>query len=188
MPAKRITSVTTRHGDRGETSLADGSSIAKSAPQIQAIGSVDELNSFVGVLVSELTNDDGPPPAAILATMERLQQELFDIGAHLATVGKTPAPDLEWLEAAIKEFNSQLPPLTEFVIPGGTREAAMAHVCRTVCRRAERHCWEVEHADAASRYLNRLSDLLFVIARLLNHGTEPQWRGPAGEAPSPPQS
>ena len=106
-----------------------------------------------------------------------MQQELFDLGAHLATVGATPVPDLIWLEEAIAELNAELPPLTEFVIPGGTPGAAYTHICRTVCRRAERHCWAVDDVDAAARYLNRLSDLLFVMARGLNEGVEPQWRG-----------
>lgn len=172
MPRKRITSVVTRGGDKGQTSLADGSRVSKSDPRIHTIGAVDELNSFTGALIAELADDS--PYREMLG---RLQQELFDLGAHLATLAATPAPDHEWLEGAVSALNSNLPPLTEFVIPGGTRQAAAAHICRTVCRRAERHCWEVTDAEQPARYLNRLSDLLFVLARVLNSGVEPQWRG-----------
>lgn len=174
MAKRRITRVTTRRGDAGVTSLADGTSVAKTDPRIHTIGAVDELNSFVGLLVSELSPDH---PLEVITT--GLQQELFDLGAHLATLGATPVPDLAWLEETVSELNAELPPLTEFVIPGGTRAASLAHVCRTICRRAERHCWEVQGADPVARYLNRLSDLLFVMARGLNaaEGEEPQWRG-----------
>ena len=172
MTKRRITSVTTRRGDTGETTLADGTRIAKTDPRIHAIGAVDELNSFVGLFVTELA-----PDSSYRELLAKLQQELFDIGAHLATAGKIPGPDSLWLDGAVADLNATLPPLTEFVIPGGTRAAACAHVCRTVCRRAERGTWEVEGAERVARYLNRLSDLLFVLARVLNHGDEPQWRG-----------
>ena len=160
MAKRRITRVTTRRGDSGETSLADGSSLSKTDPRIHTIGAVDELNSFVGLLVTEL-----PEEHPLLAVTGRLQQELFDLGAYLATVGATELPELSWLEQAVTEMNAELPPLTEFVIPGGSSAAALAHVCRTVCRRAERHCWEVEDASDVARYLNRLSDLFFVMSR-----------------------
>lgn len=172
MAKRRITRVTTRRGDAGETSLADGSSVAKSSERIHAIGSVDELNSFVGLLVGKLEKEHPFGPA-----LERLQQELFDLGAHLATLGATPVPALDWLEQSIAELNDTLPPLTEFVIPGGTEGASLTHVCRTVCRRAERHAWAAADVSDAARYLNRLSDLLFVMARVLNAGVERQWRG-----------
>lgn len=175
MAKRRITRVTTRRGDAGETSLADGSSIAKSSERIHAIGAVDELNSFVGWLAAKL---DAPATETFAASLTRLQQELFDLGAHLATAGATPAPDPDWLEAEVAALNEQLPPLTEFVIPGGSEVVSLAHVCRTVCRRAERHAWATDGVDAAARYLNRLSDLLFVMARMLNRGgDEAQWRG-----------
>jgi len=172
VPKRRITRVTTRRGDSGETSLADGSSIAKTDPLIHAIGAVDELNSFTGLLVTSLPEDHD-----FRNITTRLQQELFDLGAHLATVGATPLPEVSWLDESVADLNGQLPPLTEFVVPGGTSGAALAHVCRTVCRRAERHCWAVDDITDVSRYLNRLSDLFFVMARLLNSGDEPQWRG-----------
>ena len=177
MAKRRITRVTTRRGDAGETSLADGSSIAKSSDRMHAIGAVDELNSFTGWLRTKLDPGAAPTFDPILS---RLQQELFDLGAHLATVGMTPAPDPDWLEAEVNTLNEQLPPLTEFVIPGGSEAASLTHVCRTVCRRAERHAWATEDVADAARYLNRLSDLFFVMARLLNasaDGEEAQWRG-----------
>lgn len=174
----RINRVTTRSGDSGETSLADGTRLAKSDPQIHAIGAVDELNSFIGLLVVDLRGSD--TYGELITRLDRLQQELFDLGAHLATAGATSMPDGSWLDDAVAALNATLPPLTEFVIPNGTRESVLCHVARTVCRRAERHCWEIERAAETGRYLNRLSDLLFVMARTLNHGgdaEEAQWRG-----------
>jgi cob(I)alamin adenosyltransferase len=192
---KRITRVTTKAGDAGATTLADGSKIAKTHRLMHAIGDVDELNSVVGLLATEIADDD-----PLRSACTRLQQELFDLGAHLATVGMVPCPELAWLEELIAALNDALPALTEFVIPGGTKAAALAHVCRTTCRRAERSLWALadEASDAtdasaasaasaktnsaeAARYTNRLSDLLFVMARTLNAqaapGGEPQWRG-----------
>ncbi len=177
---KRITQVTTRAGDTGTTSLADGSKLAKTEPRMHAIGAVDELNSFIGLLVTQLE-----PDAALLEPCARIQQELFDIGATLATVGAIPCPENKWIDEEVERLNASLPPLTEFVIPGGTVTAALAHVCRTTCRRAERELWALHDDDsaaAAARYTNRLSDLLFVMARTLNAGggEEPQWRGTRG--------
>jgi len=170
----RISRVTTRTGDKGQTSLADGSRLAKTDPIVVAIGSVDEVNSFLGVLVTEL-EPDGP----FARMCQQIQQTLFDVGAYLATRGQTAAPELAPLEAEIASLNAELPPLTEFVLPGGTRGAAAAHVCRAVCRRAERDAWAAgEEAAVCARYLNRLSDLFFVLARSLNAGNvETQWRG-----------
>ena len=172
---KRITRVTTKAGDRGTTSLADGSRLPKTDPRIHAIGAVDELNSFLGLLLTELDEAN-----VLTAPCRQIQQELFDIGAYLATLGATPCPDAQWLESEVARFNAPLPALTEFVIPGGTRAAALAHVCRATCRRAERNLWELaDDAAEASRYANRLSDLFFVMARTCNaeRGDEPQWRG-----------
>ncbi len=179
----RITRVTTRTGDTGRTSLADGTRLAKTEPALDAIGTVDELNSFVGVLVTEL-----PPDSPYAGLCQQVQQELFDLGANLATRGRTPPPVMDGLERAVAELNATLPPLTEFVLPGGTRAAAAAHVCRAVCRRAERTVWALVDPAAAddpgddaapcAQYLNRLSDLFFVLARACNAGhDEPQWRG-----------
>lgn len=170
----RISRVTTRAGDKGQTGLADGTRLAKTDPRIAAIGTVDELNSFVGVLLTHL-----PADHPFHALCQQVQQELFDLGAHLATAGQTPPPALDGIEQEVETLNASLPPLTEFVLPGGTPAAAAAHVCRTVCRRAERVAWAAgADAEADARYLNRLSDLFFVLARCCNAGhTEPQWRG-----------
>jgi len=168
---KRITRVTTRRGDAGETSLADGSSIAKTSDRIHTVGAVDELNSFVGWLRARLDDE------SIDTALGRLQQELFDLGAYLATVGMVPAPDPDWIEEEVARLNDSLPPLTEFVIPGGSESCALTHVCRTVCRRAERHAWATDDVEDAARYLNRLSDLFFVMARTIGQDDESQWRG-----------
>jgi len=178
----RITRVTTRSGDTGRTMLADGSRVAKTDPRIEAIGTVDELNSFLGALIAEL-----PAESDYVASCRRIQQELFDLGAFLATVGQTPPPGVDALEAESAALNDTLPPLTEFVLPGGSRAAAAAHVCRTVCRRAERTLWMLEDsAQACAQYLNRLSDYFFVLARCLNAGqVELQWRGSQGRAADP---
>lgn len=171
----RISRVTTRSGDTGSSSLADGSRLAKTDPRFDAIGAVDELNSFLGVLITELPADGDLHPLC-----QQVQQELFDLGATLATLGKTPPPSLERIEQAVERLNATLPPLTEFVLPGGTPTAAAAHVCRAVCRRAERALWALgsDDAEPGAQYLNRLSDLFFVIARIGNAGqVEAQWRG-----------
>ncbi|MEQ8859565.1 MAG: cob(I)yrinic acid a,c-diamide adenosyltransferase [Pseudomonadales bacterium] len=175
----RITRVTTRTGDTGETSLADGSRRPKTDPRFGAMGDVDELNCHIGVLVTELQAD-----GTLFALCRQVQQELFDLGASLATSGQTPPPALDRLEGEVENLNATLPPLTEFVLPGGTRAAAAAHVCRSVCRRAERALWALgdEAVAPCAQYLNRLSDLFFVIARSCNAGqAEAQWRGSQGE-------
>ncbi|MCZ6656303.1 MAG: cob(I)yrinic acid a,c-diamide adenosyltransferase [Gammaproteobacteria bacterium] len=169
----RITKVTTRQGDGGKSRLADGKQLAKDEPIFNAIGDVDELNSHLGVLVNHLNGPD------LEKTLQEVQQQLFDLGAYLATVGQIPAPNPEPLEAHIETMNAALPPLTEFVLPGGSAGAAQAHVCRSVCRRAERSLWHADQQDGA-RYLNRLSDLFFVLARALNAQAdlpEDLWRG-----------
>ena len=149
-----------------------------SANPAMGSGSVDELNSVVGMLVVELR--ELPEYAVQLEALARLQQELFDLGAYLATLGATTLPELVWLDDTVAQLNARLPPLTEFVIPNGTKASVQCHVARTVCRRAERDCWAVSDAEQVARYLNRLSDLLFVLARLLNRAEredESQWRG-----------
>lgn len=171
----RITRVTTRAGDTGQSSLADGTRLPKTDPRFEAIGAVDELNSHLGVLITELSAD-----ATLSSVCVQVQQELFDLGANLATNGHTPPPPMDLLEQEVVNLNATLPPLTEFVLPGGTRAAAASHVCRTVCRRAERSVWALnsEDAQAGAQYLNRLSDLFFVVARCCNAGqVEAQWRG-----------
>jgi cob(I)alamin adenosyltransferase len=171
----RITRVTTRAGDTGTTSMADGSKVAKTDIRVEAMGAVDELNSFLGVLITEV-----PADGEFAALGQQIQQQLFDLGANLATLGQTPPPAMDLLEAEVERLNATLPPLTEFVLPGGTRAAAAAHVCRTVCRRAERILWALGGDDVTpcAQYLNRLSDLFFVLARCCNAGqAEAQWRG-----------
>lgn len=166
--ANRLTRIVTRTGDAGQTGLADGSRVAKDAPRIEALGAVDELNSALGVLLAETLPDE------VRACLTRVQHDLFDLGGELSVPGHallTPA-HIARLETALDQWNSALPPLKDFILPGGSRAAALAHVVRTVCRRAERRVVTLANAGAAPAlavpYLNRLSDLLFVAARVLN--------------------
>jgi cob(I)alamin adenosyltransferase len=164
----RLSKIVTRTGDAGTTGLGDGSRVSKASVRIEAIGSVDELNSTLGLLLAETLPDDAR------ACLVDVQHDLFDLGGELAVPGWTAISDrqVERIEAEVERFNAPLSPLKEFVLPGGTRSAALAHVARTVCRRAERAVVELAGAeavnDALRRYLNRLSDLLFVLARALN--------------------
>jgi cob(I)alamin adenosyltransferase len=179
--ANRLSKVVTRTGDAGETGLADGTRLAKHAPRIAALGSVDELNSHLGVLLAE------PLDADSQELLIAVQNDLFDLGGELA-LPERPVVDatrLARLDAAIAHLNADLPPLREFILPGGDRAAALAHVCRATCRRAERDLWALDAIEPlnqdAPRYLNRLSDLLFVLARVLNRRAgqaETCWRGP----------
>ncbi|MGI9324476.1 MAG: cob(I)yrinic acid a,c-diamide adenosyltransferase [Pseudomonadales bacterium] len=176
---RRITRVTTKRGDAGRTFLADGSEVSKNDPRIEAIGTVDELNSFIGVLINTLAQS--PKAAPLIEQCQEVQQSLFDLGAALALPGSERFPDLQLLESNSAELNSALPPLTEFVLPGGNAMSAAAHVCRTVCRRAERRLWLLpDDTQAGATYLNRLSDYFFILARTVNQegGAEAQWRGP----------
>ena len=164
----RLSRIVTRTGDTGTTGLGDGSRVAKDSPRIEAIGTVDELNSTLGVILAETL------PGAVRALLTDIQHDLFDLGGELSIPGHaaiTPA-HIERLEAAVEQYNALLPMLKEFVLPGGTRASALVHVARTVCRRAERTLVVLaasETPSASSRiYLNRLSDLLFVLARELN--------------------
>ena len=177
--AHRLSKITTRTGDRGETGLGDGSRVAKSSPRVRALGDVDELNSAIGLLVAE------QPPAEIAETLSDVQHDLFDLGGELSIPGHAMLGDaqIERLDARIEAWNAELPPLKEFILPGGTRAAAAAHVARTICRRAERSLVEVNEkekvSEAALRYLNRLSDLLFIAGRRLNRAAgrgDVQWR------------
>jgi cob(I)alamin adenosyltransferase len=171
-----LTRIYTKLGDKGETHLGDMSRVPKTHPRIEAYGAIDELNSHIGVT---LTLADLPPEHA--ARLRRIQNELFDVGADLSLPGTERlrvAPALiEWLEHACDEVNASLKPLKSFVLPGGTPAAANLHVCRTVCRRAERRALLVEDANPeVVRYLNRLSDLLFILARACNGPDEPLWQ------------
>jgi len=164
----RLSKIVTRTGDAGTTGLGDGSRVAKDAPRIAAIGAVDELNSTLGVLLAEEL------PAAVRDCLVQVQHDLFDLGGELSIPGHVAVGEAHVvrLEGAVETFNAELEPLREFILPGGTRPAALAHVARTVCRRAERDVVTLAASDAVSdptrRYLNRLSDLLFVVARTLN--------------------
>ena len=164
----RLSRIVTRTGDNGTTGLGDGSRVAKDAARIVAIGEVDELNSVLGVLIAE----DLPP--VIRDCLTAVQHDLFDLGGELSIPGYSAVADthVERLDAAVESLNADLAPLKEFILPGGTRAAAAAHVARTVCRRAERAVVHLAGTspvgEPARRYLNRLSDLLFVVARTLN--------------------
>jgi cob(I)alamin adenosyltransferase len=164
----RLSRIVTKTGDDGTTGLGDGSRVGKDTARIAAIGEVDELNSTLGLLLA----DDVPPAVRDVLTV--VQHDLFDLGGELSIPGRAAVTDahVARLEAAVESFNADLAPLKEFILPGGTRAAAAAHVARTVCRRAERSLVHLaassEVGDPARRYLNRLSDLLFVIARAIN--------------------
>ena len=165
--ANRLSRITTRTGDKGTTGLADGTRVAKDSTRIHAIGSVDELNSHLGVLLAEALPQD------VRELLLRVQNDLFDLGGSLAYPAAPFAENkLAQLDAAIAHHNADLPPLNEFVLPGGARAAALCHVARTVARRAERDFAALAHAEAAPEtglpYLNRLSDLLFILCRVLN--------------------
>lgn len=164
----RLSKIYTRTGDAGTTGLADGSRVNKDSPRIEAMGTVDELNSSLGVLLASMTS------AALAAVHEALapvQHRLFDIGGELAIPGVDiiEAADVAELEQLIDRFNAQLPPLREFILPGGSPQIAQAHLARSICRRAERRYLTLAAAETinpqALTYLNRLSDLLFVVAR-----------------------
>ena len=168
--AHRLSQIATRTGDDGTTGLGDGSRVAKDHLRVQAMGDVDELNSTLGVLLCE------PLPEPVRELMVEIQHELFNLGGELSIPGYALLKDdaVLALDTALAEHNAKLPRLQEFILPGGTRGAALAHVGRTVARRAERTLIALAHTApdavrAAPRlYLNRLSDLLFVLARVLN--------------------
>jgi cob(I)alamin adenosyltransferase len=175
----RLSKITTRTGDRGETGLGDGSRVPKDHPRVAALGDVDELNSALGVLLAENL------PAEVREAFAPVQQDLLDLGGELSIPGHVllKIERISELEAQLARFNSALAPLKEFILPGGSRAAAAAHVARTVCRRAERSVValgrEDKVSDAARQYLNRLSDLLFVAGRILNQAAgvgDVQWR------------
>lgn len=164
----RLSKIVTRTGDGGTTGLGDGSRTTKDSLRIDAIGEVDELNSGLGVLLCE------DLPESVRAALLDIQHDLFDLGGELCLPGMNVIKDsqVERLENLVEEFNADLPMLKEFILPGGTRAAALAHLSRTVCRRVERSMVRLHREeplpDAARRYVNRLSDLLFVLGRVLN--------------------
>ncbi len=164
----RLSKIVTRTGDAGTTGLGDGSRTTKDSLRIDAMGEVDELNSGLGVLLCEELPDN------VRAALLDIQNDLFDLGGELCLPGMEVIKDVQVvrLEELAEEFNANLPMLKEFILPGGTRAAALAHLSRTVCRRAERAMVKLNTAepvsDAARRYINRLSDLLFILGRVLN--------------------
>jgi cob(I)alamin adenosyltransferase len=182
-----LTRIYTRLGDGGETHLGDMSRVPKTDARIEAYGTVDELNAQLGVLLAQ-----GGLPSGYAEWLRRIQNDLFDVGADIS-VPQTDERDrlrvapeqTAWLEERCDEVNAGLPKLHSFVLPGGTPAAAQLHVCRTVCRRAERRtiaCGEAVNAECV-RYLNRLSDLLFILSRGANlaaGGAEPLWEPGAG--------
>jgi cob(I)alamin adenosyltransferase len=176
-----LTRIYTRLGDSGETHLGDMSRVPKSHPRIEAYGTVDELSAHVGVALAV----EGLPDR-YADWLRRIQNDLFDLGADVSVPLDEPsgrerlrvsAEQVQWLEQRCDEINADLEPLKSFVLPGGTPAAAQLHVCRTVCRRAERlavACGELLNPEVV-RYLNRLSDLLFILSRGANAGREPLW-------------
>jgi cob(I)alamin adenosyltransferase len=178
----RLTRIYTRGGDRGETSLGDGSRASKLDCRIGAFGAVDELNAHIGVALA------GELPDELRGPLDRVQNELFDVGADLSVpygVGdgrlRVAQEQVDALERDCDRFNAELPELHSFVLPGGSLAAARLHVARTVCRRAERDALlaahELELNPLVLVYLNRLSDLLFILARTANRGREePLWK------------
>lgn len=188
----RLTQIATRTGDDGTTGLGDGTRVAKDHLRVQAMGDVDELNSLLGLLLCE------PLPDALRALLVAVQHELFNLGGELSIPGYTLLKDeaVAALDDALAEHNAALPRLKEFILPAGTRSASIAHLGRTVARRAERAVVALANAEpgavrsAPRQYLNRLSDLLFVLARVLNRanldglgGDDVYWRSPRLEAP-----
>lgn len=176
---KRLSKIYTRTGDDGTTGLGDGSRVPKDHPRVAAYGTTDELNSVVGMVLAENL------PATVGECLMRVQHDLFDLGGELCVPGWTVITGdyTTRLEQTLDSFNADLPPLEDFILPGGGRATAACHLARTVCRRAEREVWTLAGEETinpeVSRYLNRLSDLLFVIARVLarhEHGEEIIWK------------
>jgi cob(I)alamin adenosyltransferase len=164
----QVGKIYTRGGDGGCTRLGDNREVNKDHPRLDALGTVDELNSTLGLILAEPIPD---PPRELLM---QIQHDLFDLGEELCLPGYQVigSPHTTWMEERLDELNEHLPPLRDFILPGGTRAAAAAHLARTICRRAERQVAGLARDEwvspEASKYLNRLSDLLFVVARSLN--------------------
>ena len=174
----RLSKIATRTGDDGTTGLGDGTRTHKNALRVQAMGDVDELNSQIGVLLCE------DMPADLREELVTIQHDLFDLGGELCIPGFTMIKEAQVirLDELLEKYNATLPALSEFILPGGSRAAALAHVCRTVCRRAERVIVSLGHEETLNpqprQYVNRLSDLMFVLARVLNRyagGSDVLW-------------
>ena len=164
----RLSKISTRTGDDGSTGLGDGSRIQKSAVRVIALGDLDELNSQIGTLLTE------PLPLPVNALLTSIQNQLFDLGGEVCIPGHSMIKERHvlFLDEALAHWNADLPPLKEFILPGGSRAAALSHVARTVARRAERSLVALAANESVAalslQYINRLSDLLFVLARILN--------------------
>jgi cob(I)alamin adenosyltransferase len=176
----RLSKIYTRTGDDGSTGLGDGTRVPKEHLRVEAYGTVDEANSALGVVLAV-----PGLPETVLRALTEVQHDLFDLGGELCIPGHRAisAADVERLEQTLDRFNDDLPPLKDFILPGGGPAAAACHLARTVTRRAERGVWALARAEAVApevaQYLNRLSDLLFVVARVLarhEHGSEVLWR------------
>lgn len=185
----RLSKIYTRTGDAGSTGLGDGSRVSKSSPRIAAIGTVDELNSGIGLVLCESL------PPQVETCLRDVQHDLFDLGGELSIPGHSMVSEAQVLrlEQTLDSFNESLPPLKEFILPGGSRAAAQCHVARTVCRRAERDLIQLASQETVSdhlrHYLNRLSDLLFVLARVINRAAQTAdllWDRSRGTAPKSP--
>ncbi|HEY5101812.1 MAG TPA: cob(I)yrinic acid a,c-diamide adenosyltransferase [Steroidobacteraceae bacterium] len=181
----RLSKIYTRTGDDGTTGLGDGSRVAKDDARVEAYGTVDELNSAIGLILSV-----PKLPQAVAATLTEVQHDLFDLGGELCIPGSVAitAAQVTRLETTLDAYNDPLPALKEFILPGGGPAAAACHLARTIARRAERRAWTLAKKDTISldltNYLNRLSDLLFVLARVLarhESGTEVLWRHDRGK-------
>lgn len=177
--AHRLSKIATRTGDKGETGLGDGSRVPKDHPRVAAMGEVDELNSALGLLLAEEV------PEELRAAFSQVQQDLLDLGGELSIPGHAllKPERVQALDEYLEAWNKDLPALKEFILPGGSRAAAAAHLARTVCRRAERSVVALARkekvSEPARQYLNRLSDLLFVSGRVLNRAAgvgDVQWR------------
>ncbi len=164
----RLSKIYTRTGDSGTTGLGDGSRVDKDSLRVDAMGDVDELNAVIGILLTEKLDSQ------VAGVLTRIQHDLFDLGGEICIPGHSmvKAERITMLENTLDEWNDQLEPLKEFILPGGTRAAAYCHLARTVCRRAERQLTRLSRdetvTDVSRQYLNRLSDLLFVLCRILN--------------------
>lgn len=176
----RLSKIYTKTGDKGETGLADGRRVAKDHPRVEAMGELDNLNSQLGLLLADLADELASRPALgeIVEVLSPCQHRLFDLGGELAMpeYQALQEPEVERLEAAIDRWNEELGPLKNFILPGGSRLIAQAHVCRSLARTAERRCQQLNAVEplrpVGMAYVNRLSDLLFVAARLIARRTQ----------------
>jgi cob(I)alamin adenosyltransferase len=174
----RLSKIATRTGDKGTTGLGDGSRVGKDSLRVHAMGDVDELNSYIGLLLCE------DLPAALREELISIQHDLFDLGGELCIPGYVLITEVHVgrLDTLLEKYNADLPPLKDFILPAGSRAASLAHVCRTICRRAERAIVTLGNSekieDNPRQYMNRLSDLLFVLSRVLNRfagGSDVLW-------------